>query len=547
MAGFGERVLKLTRELVRIASTSAAGQREIAAFALSYLAEFPYFQEHPANLEILRAGEDEGELHSVLALYEGDGSTEEALLLCGHLDTVGVEKFMAFPGADKELPFDPGRLPDALTQAFPDDEELKADLASGEWMCGRGAFDMKGGCAVAVELLRLLIDAQFPWKVALLLTADEEVESRGVKSALPRLSALAAAGWRFRLADCLDYTSPLYPGDGSAYVYTGTIGKLLLGVNVFGTETHAGAPFEGMNAAALLAAITAHLDCNHKLTQHVKGEFTPPPASLWTDARQAEYNVTTPLTGGAYFNAFFMHNTHREYFRDFVNEVRRACRMHYTALRRRYRRITAKCDYELAQRLQRPEVISFKQMVARAAERLSPEELAELMSPREDETEVRQAGLAAVERLAAALELARPTVVVSVLPPYYQSYAMALDADERATYEAVRELAREWRGRTRVQKLKTRHFYPYISDLSFLHLPGDGKITPLLENTVGGGLGLPRAELRLRMPLINLGPWGKGAHRITERVHVPFLTEDLPRMQVALLRKLTGAKLPDPD
>lgn len=547
MTAFGERVLALTRELVRRPSISAAGQREVAAFACEYLAEFPYFQEHPANLQVLRAGEGGEELHSVLALYEGAGSEGDALLLCGHLDTVGVEKYASLPGADEGLAFDPERLPEALANAFPDDDELKADLASGEWMCGRGAFDMKGGCAVAVELLRHLIDAQFPWKVALLLTADEEAESRGMKSALPRLKELAEAGWRFRLADCLDYTSPLYPGDGNAYIYTGTIGKLLIGVNVFGTETHAGAPFEGMNAAALLAAITAHLDCNHQLTQHVKGEFTPPPAALWADARQTEYNVTTPLKGSAYFNAFFMHNTHREYFRDIMNEVRRACRLHYTALRRRYRRMAAKCDYDLAQRLQRPEVISFKQLVARAAERLSPEELAELMLPREGEAEPRQAGLAAVERLAETLELTRPTVVMSVLPPYYQSYAMALDADEQKTYQVVRELAREWRGRTQVKQLKTRHFYPYISDLSFLHLPGDGKVTPLLENCPTGDLGLPRAELRVRMPLINLGPWGKGAHRVTERVHVAFLTEDLPRMHLALLRKLTGAELPDPD
>jgi len=546
MAGFGERVLSLTQELVRCPSTSAAGQREIARLAHGYLADFPYFREHPAKLEILRAGEGEGELHSVLALYGGDGSTEEALLLCGHLDTVGVEPYQALPGADESLPFDPERLPEALTRAFPEDGELRSDLASGEWMCGRGAFDMKGGCAVAVELLRLLIDARFPWKVALLLTADEEVESRGVKSALPRLSALAQTGWRFRLADCLDYTAPQYPGDGHAYIYTGTIGKLLVGVSVFGTETHAGAPFEGMNAAAVLGAITAHLDCNHKLTQHVKGEFTPPPAALWADGRQAEYSVTTPPAGSAYFNVFFLHNTHREYFRDIVNEVRRACRLHYAALRRRYRRMTAKCDLELAQRLQRPEVISFKQLVARVAERLSPEELAELMAPREGEEEPRQAGLAAVARLAETLELTRPTVVVSVLPPYYQSYALALDADEQATYRAVRELARDRRGSTG-RRLKTRHFYPYISDLSFLRLPGEGKVTPLRENCPAGDLGLPRTELRLRMPVINLGPWGKAAHRVTERVHLPHLLEDLPRMQLALLRKLSGADLPDPD
>jgi arginine utilization protein RocB len=84
--------------------------------------------------------------------------------------------------------------------------------------------------------------------------------------------------------------------------------------------------------------------------------------------------------------------------------------------------------------------------------------------------------------------------------------------------------------------------------MSFLALPGDSKLTPLLENSPAQELlALPRAELRLRLPVVNLGPLGKDAHRVAERVHMPFLAEKLPLLCLQLLEELTGSELAPPD
>jgi len=544
--------MELTRELVGIRSDTPAGQREMAARLQRELSAIPYFAEHPQLVQLVKTGSDDDELHSVMAIYRApfETSTTETIVLCGHIDTVGVDKHITKHGADERMPFSPDRLPDWLKEIFPADEELQAELASGDWLCGRGALDMKGGCAVAVELLRHLTATDFPWNVILLLTADEETESRGIKSALPQLKSLADEGFDFKLFLNFDYTSPLTPGDRNSYIYTGTIGKLLLGVTVCGTETHAGAPFEGVNAAALLSAIVTHLEGNQKLTQHVKGQFTPPPSTLSAVARQNEYSVTTPAIARGYTNLFFLHHTHSEYLRLIAAEVRRACRLHLQKLGRRHRRMVAKGNLDIARNLVRPEVVHFSALKERLKQKYgdNKDEFRKALKPPERSSEPREACLAVVEQVTGLLNLTRPTVVLSVLPPLYAPYSMVLHEDAQTLLVAARKTARESRGSRLVGRLKQRHFYPYISDMSFVCLPGDGKLTPLLQDCpVPESLELPRPEHRLRMPVANLGPWGKDAHRVAERVHIPFLTGQLPRACLALLTEITGAQVPEPD
>ncbi len=545
-------MLELTRELVGIRSDTPAGQREMAARLQRELSTISYFAEHPQQVQLVKTCSGNDELHSVISIHRAPFETgaTETIILCGHIDTVGVDKHFTKYGADEGLPFEPDRLPDWLRQTFPENEELHEELASGDWLCGRGALDMKGGCAVAVELLRHLAENGFPWNIVLLLTADEETESRGIKSALPELKSLADEGFDFKLFLNLDYTSPLTPDDSNSYIYTGTIGKLLLGITVYGTETHAGAPFEGVNAAALLAAIVAHLEGNQKLTQHVKGEFTPPPSTLSTDARQKEYGVTTPAIARGYVNLFFLHHTHGEYLRLMAAEVRRACRLHLQKLGRRHRRMVAKGNLEIARNLIRPEVVHFSVLKERLKQKLGDnnDEFRAVLEPPEGCNEPREACLAVVEQVAGRLDIARPTVVLSVLPPFYAPYSMVLHEDAQGLLAAARKTARASRGGRPVGRLMQRHFYPYISDMSFVCLPGDAKLTPLLQDCpVPESLELPRPEHRLRVPVANLGPWGKDAHRVAERVHIPFLAGHLPRACLSLLTEITGTRVPEPD
>ena len=559
MQALGQKIRELTDRLVRIDSSNSYGQRELGEFLAGRLREVDYVRQYPDSLQQIQA-DLPGNPFALLALYRAPPGTRETIVFCGHIDTVGVEEF----GPKPEIAFDPAAARAWLAERCPSDAELLADIASGDFMFGRGSLDMKGGVALLVSLFeRLTADGRFPWNLALLLTFDEEGSSTGMRVAVPRLRQMQdEEGLDFGLLINCDYASPLTREDANAYSYTGTIGKLLIGVSVFGTPTHAGAPFEGVNAAALAGAIVAHLEGSHKLTQHVKGEFTPPPTALLLDGRQLAYSVMTPSQAHAYFNLFFAHSDFEGYFGEVVNEVRRACRLHLTALRRRYRRFVARADVEISERLVKPEVISYSQLAKRTAPPVGSEKMvvraggaparreappaessqaADSLERPESRMEPRQQALAGVARAMIMAGWSRPTVVVSVLPPFYPAYAMAVDSRAQEVFSLVRDFARDWKG---AFMLRQRQFYPYVSDMSFVRMPPAEKLKPLLKQMplLEPSELLPERQ-QVSIPVVNLGPWGKGAHTARERVHLGFLTEELPKMHLALLSRLVGSEV----
>jgi acetylornithine deacetylase len=100
---------------------------------------------------------------SVLVRARGTGGGR-TLLLCGHLDTVGVEG-MAAPHAPR---------------------------VDGDRLHGRGAYDMKAGLAAALVACREAASLGLAGDVVVAAVADEEHASLGVREALGAVTADAA-------------------------------------------------------------------------------------------------------------------------------------------------------------------------------------------------------------------------------------------------------------------------------------------------------------------------------------------------------------------
>jgi len=100
---------------------------------------------------------------SVLVRARGTGGGR-TLLLCGHIDTVGVEGM-----TDPHTP-----------------------RVDGERMYGRGAYDMKAGVAAALEACRRAAGLGLAGDVVVAAVADEEHASFGVQEAVAAVSADAA-------------------------------------------------------------------------------------------------------------------------------------------------------------------------------------------------------------------------------------------------------------------------------------------------------------------------------------------------------------------
>ena len=153
-------VIDLTSRLVAIDSVNpalvpgGAGEREIARFVAGWAGE------HGLAADVLEATPGRPSV-VVRAPGRGGGRT---LLLCAHLDTVGVEGM--------ESPHRPRLVGDRLY--------------------GRGAYDMKAGLASALLACRELASAGLAGDVVVAAVADEEHASLGVQEVLAGVSADAA-------------------------------------------------------------------------------------------------------------------------------------------------------------------------------------------------------------------------------------------------------------------------------------------------------------------------------------------------------------------
>ena len=203
-------VVDLVRELVRrtTVSADAVAQRDALGMVTEVL------RERAPHLEAT-AGRDPDQPWTLLRTPT-DPARPQLLLAC-HVDTVPVPDAGAW-----------GRDP------------FGAELEEGR-VWGRGGSDMKAGLVASVAALAAA-DPQTP--VALLLTSDEEIGSKGAIAA-----ADAVAGQRIGAV--------IVPEATGNQIVLGHRGALWLAVRTVGRAAHGSTPERGHNAVLDLAALLA--------------------------------------------------------------------------------------------------------------------------------------------------------------------------------------------------------------------------------------------------------------------------------------------------
>jgi acetylornithine deacetylase/succinyl-diaminopimelate desuccinylase-like protein len=202
---------------------AAALTAELIAFR-SYPGEEGPVQRHiaewlGANGLVPKLQATEGARPNVIVRVDnGAGPT---LLLNGHVDTVlAVEGWSSDPWAARH---------------------------EGDRLYGLGAADMKSGVAAAMLATRALARNRERWRGSVLFTSvvDEEAFSIGAR-------ALIASGVQ---ADYCVVTESAWERPA-----LGSVGKMLVRIDVTGKAAHASWPWEGINAATEAARLVARLD-----------------------------------------------------------------------------------------------------------------------------------------------------------------------------------------------------------------------------------------------------------------------------------------------
>jgi arginine utilization protein RocB len=137
-------------------------------------------RELPVTVQVGDAGQ-------VTALHR-HAATRRTIVLLSHFDTVDTAEF----GPLEPLAFDPVRLTEAMRERASEfDADAAADLASGEYLFGRGTMDMKSGLALHMSLIEQAGAEDWPINLLLLAVPDEEVNSAGMRAAVRQLPDLA--------------------------------------------------------------------------------------------------------------------------------------------------------------------------------------------------------------------------------------------------------------------------------------------------------------------------------------------------------------------
>jgi arginine utilization protein RocB len=538
------------------------GEATLAEFLFHYLSTRPEIknlglrvemveipaENHRKALLVYMPGKSETRIGDAVPINE-DGTipapfiTEHpAVVLMGHFDTVGIEEY----GPNALIASDSARLKAAFQADSLLPEDVRKDLESGEYEFGRGWLDMKSGVAAIVEVfIELAKEGGLEGGVFLALCPDEEGNSTGIRALAPRIAAiLKQRKLKLRCVINADYTSPLEAGDKRRHIYTGTIGKHLMLVSLFGRESHASQVWEGINAAAMAGWLGSNLESDPQLIDQLAQEVTSPPSLLYLHDNHDFYTTMTPAVAHFYLNQFTVKSTPDQIITKYVARIRALSR-HW--VERRVKRFERFRDGGgRGKLLDAPVPVLDLTGLINQAKRVSQlpdfetryDEIREQFAA--NEPDERKASMRIVEWLVQTAKAA-PCIVVSFTLPFYPANYMLGDQRDAVVAAAEKAFAACAPG----QELEIRRFYPYISDMSFFSFPEVPLRSPhwrfLLDNTP---YPVDTDEWTLlgniNAPVVNIGPHGAGAHTVYERVErewsfgiLPEVIENMTRILLA--------------
>lgn len=530
-----QEIKELTKKLVSIPSVNTTnGEKEIGLYIEQYIRNIEYFKMNPNNVIIQKLKNDELERRNVFALLKGgNGQYKKTIIFHGHTDTVGVEDF----GALKEFAFDS----DELARQFQEinlSKEVQEDLNSGEYLFGRGALDMKSGDAVFLVILKKLSEVVDELKGNILVTFNpvEENLHTGIIEGLNILDQLKnEQNLKYILAINNDFICPMYQGDKTKYIYTGSVGKLLPSFYIQGKETHVGQCFEGFDASMVAANLINILNLNSDFCDEFKGEVTLPPSVLKMKDLKTWYNVQTSKEAFVYFN-YFIHNDSVE------NIIEKLKTKALTALEKvnatinheykKYCELSGNTYTTIEYNLQS---IDYAELCERAKKVYNGNldnyinELGKKYE--EEEVDKREIGLLIIKELMNIVNITDPTIVLYFAPPYCPHNT--LQGEEEKIIKNIENILGKMK-ETCDEEYRICRFFPSLTDSSYLKVDdSDSSIEELISNfpVYNQIYPVPLKKIkRLNIPAINYGCHGKDAHKWTERVHMPYSFEILPKL-----------------
>lgn len=522
-----KRIEEIAIELTEVLSVSETyGEVKVSEKVYEILEKIPYFIENPKDLFFINTNDKLGR-KSVVAILRGEKQVKNTVILIGHTDTVGIADY----GELAEYANKPHELAKKLKN-IELDEIVKKDLDSGEYLFGRGIFDMKSGDAVIIALLEEIsknLD-KLNGNIIFAAVCDEEANSSGMLTVIPKLIELKEKeNFEYLALLDTDYITSEFIGDESRNIYIGTVGKLMPSFFIVGKETHVGEAFNGIDPNEISSAIMSRINMNTEFCDVADGEVSLPPISLYQRDQKTEYSVQVSKTAVLYFN----YATHISTPDMVLEKMKKAAFEAFESvvykLNEQYEKFCKMSSNRVYERLPwKARVLTYVELLEKVREENDQVDIIlkkyseELL--RDNNIDARLFAQKMVEKLQALWKDQNPVVILYFSPPYYPHiYIDGTNPKDKALIGAVDNAIKTTETS---YKIAYKKFFPYISDLSYGAAPKDPTIIATLKNNMPGfGLkyNLPLEEMqKLSLPVLDIGCFGYDAHKFTERVEKKY-------------------------
>jgi len=509
-----EKILSLLSGMVAINSrTNTEQEREMEDYLYDVLFNMPYFNVHGTHFGQIALPGDPCGRRLVYGLVKGKNNN--TVVLMNHHDVVSTEVY----GTLEPYAFNMVELAKKMqTEVL--DEDTSHDLASGDWLFGRGSCDMKGGIAVQLALLEEYSQNPAAGNLLFISVPDEESFSAGMRGALWLFE-------EFKKDWNLDYKllincEPNEQIESRQVVAVGSVGKLLPVVLVQGKAVQIGSYYEGINPVAVLSEIVCATEGDPNLVEVCGAEKTVPPVWNYLRDLKESYDFSLSQRAVGYCNILTFSKTPSDILHLFLE---------------RCNGVVEKMQAE-REKIIETKVMTYSDLLFLAKKRGGFESFfAKLKQDIDKKVRLQgidypSATIYAMQEVLNFSHLAEPVIIVAFAPPYYPAANSMKFAgnDFREIMSTIGDSL----------PVVFKQYFLGVSDCSYCGVDRPIAGSDYTANTpVWGSLYSFDIEAvnRLKMPFVLLGPWGKNLHQRTERVNITSLTKVLP----CTLRKVITA------
>ncbi|SDZ64663.1 Arginine utilization protein RocB [Evansella caseinilytica] len=540
-----KRMEKIIAALVEQPSvTGTGGECRMVDTMIELLKQIPYFSAHPENITRVKLARDALGREAMFALLKKDKEATDVTILLSHYDVVGVTDY----GPYKEHAFQPKQLTTLLKQSNINflDPSAQTDLFSDNYLFGRGVMDMKAGLAMQMSVLHdLSEDKAFQKNILLIATPDEENLSAGMFAAVRKLHQLKVEnGWHYKACVCSEPNFAAFPGDDNKYIYTGSTGKLLPFIFCLGRETHVGQPLEGISAALMAAQLAVELEWADEFVDEWGGETSPSPTCLRIRDLKGQYDVQTPNEAYLLYNVLTLTSAPEAVVNKLVNLCRRAGGeiVQKLTVKRQMQQKTQESSGHTA--LTKPAVFTFSELYQLGITKYGDpfkEAIAFLLEDPVFQTKgYTEQTLEIARTVSAYFYDEAPFYFILLQPPYYPH--VRLDEQQHQSLLKITAEIKALAAEAFSEDVKIKTFFPGLSDVSYCYAAGNGDIHAMLQKNMPllqHSYDIPTKEMaQLSIPTINIGPYGKDAHKRSERLELTYSTNIAPVLLMEALKKI---------